>query len=96
MKADDRFKVIPIPPYTRKLLHQITEAIRQEHVDLFDPCFNKAYSFNIQITVAEARALVDLGDLAHGRLRKELCRDGFMKYSVDGQLIEDRDEEAAQ
>ena len=82
-------QLIPIPPHARKLLNQLVDAIKLDNKDLFDPSYNTSYAFNIQLTVTEARCLVDLWDLAHNRHFKKECRKGFMKWDNDGNLIED-------
>ena len=84
--------LIPIPPHARKLLTQLVDAIKLHERDLFDPAYSTDYCFDIQISVAEARALVELWDLAHNRHRKDECRKGFMKFDNDGRLIDESPE----
>lgn len=86
-------KQVCFPPHARKLLRQVADAIRLKQPDLFDPALCRDYCFEIQLSVAEARALVDLWDLAYARWRKEECRAGFLAWDSAGNLIEGSDDE---
>lgn len=89
MTIDKPTPLIPMPPHARKLLTQLVDAIKMDNRDIFDPSYNTDYCFDIQISVTEARCLVDLWDLAHNRHDKRECRKGFMKWDNDGNLIEE-------
>lgn len=69
------------PPYVHKLIKQVAEAIKEEQLELFDPSFDKSYTFNISISIQEARALIEFNTLLNGPL------DGFLNYNDEGSPI---------
>lgn len=90
MELQDSIKTWPVesrpgklitPPYVHKLIKQISEAIQEEQLELFDPSFDKSYTFDISISIQEARALIEFNTLLNGPI------DGFTAYDEGGSPI---------
>lgn len=88
------YQQFPIPPYAKKLLRQLTEAIRQSSSEIFDPSWSKDATIDIQITIPEARAIVELDEWIneHKGFPSRGKTRGFLQYTSDGRLNEDNNE----
>lgn len=85
-RMSNRGQFMPMPPFAHKLLNQVVDAVRGECRTLHDPSWNTDYLIDVQLTVQECRALVELAQMAGCDV------SGFCRYTPSGQLKEDPNE----